>query len=54
VVLLYILLTRAEKSHPVGRTERVPENRVLRRTFGLKGEEETGDWRKLNNEELHV
>jgi PAS domain-containing protein len=27
-------------------------NRVLRRIFGLKREEVTGDWRKLYNEEL--
>jgi hypothetical protein len=29
------------------------ENRVLRRIFGLKRDEVTGDWRKLQNEELH-
>jgi hypothetical protein len=29
------------------------ENRVLRRIFGLKRDELTGDWRKLHNEELH-
>jgi hypothetical protein len=29
------------------------ENRVLRRIFGLKRHEVTGDWRKLHNEELH-
>jgi hypothetical protein len=29
------------------------ENRVLRRIFGPKGDEVTGDWRKLRNEELH-
>jgi hypothetical protein len=29
------------------------ENRVLRRIFGLKRDEMTGDWRKLHNEELH-
>jgi hypothetical protein len=28
-------------------------NRVLRRTFGPKRHEVTGDWRKLHNEELH-
>jgi hypothetical protein len=28
------------------------ENRVLRRTFGLKRDEVTGEWRKLHNEEL--
>jgi hypothetical protein len=31
---------------------RVFENRVLR-IFGPKKDEVTGDWRKLNNEELH-
>jgi len=31
---------------------RVFENRVLRRVFGPKGEEVTGEWRKLYNEEL--
>jgi hypothetical protein len=29
------------------------ENRVLRRLFGPKRDEVTGDWRKLHNEELH-
>jgi hypothetical protein len=29
------------------------ENRVLRRIFGPKGEEVTGDWRRLHIEELH-
>jgi hypothetical protein len=29
------------------------ENRVLRRIFGPKRGEVTGDWRKLLNEELH-
>jgi hypothetical protein len=28
------------------------ENRVLRRIFGLKRYEVTGEWRKLHNEEL--
>jgi hypothetical protein len=28
-------------------------NRVLRRIFGPKKDEVTGDWRKLHNEELH-
>jgi len=31
---------------------RVFENRVLRRVFGPKGDEATGEWRKLHNEEL--
>jgi hypothetical protein len=33
---------------------RVFENRVLRRTFGPKRDEVTGEWRKLHNEELHI
>jgi hypothetical protein len=32
---------------------RVFENRVLRGLFGPKRDEVTGDWRKLQNEELH-
>jgi len=31
---------------------RVLENRVLRRVFGVKMDEVTGEWRKLHNEEL--
>jgi len=29
------------------------ENRVLRRIFGTKRDEVTGEWRKLHNEELN-
>jgi hypothetical protein len=29
-------------------------NRVLRRIFGPKTDEVTGEWRKLHNEELHI
>jgi len=32
---------------------RIFENRVLRRIFGPKRDEVTGDWRKLHNEELN-
>ena len=32
---------------------RVFENRVLRRLFGPKREEVTGEWRKLHTEELN-
>jgi len=32
---------------------RVFENRVLRRIFGPKRNEVTGEWRKLHNEELN-
>jgi hypothetical protein len=30
------------------------ENRVLRRIFGPKRDEVTGEWRKLHKEELHI
>jgi hypothetical protein len=30
------------------------ENRVLRRLFGPKRDELTGEWRKLHTEELHI
>jgi hypothetical protein len=36
-----------------GRRLRVFENRVLRRIFGPKRDEVTGEWRKLHNEELN-
>ena len=32
---------------------RVLENRCLRRIFGTKRDEVTGEWRKLHNEELN-
>ena len=32
---------------------RVFENRVLKKLFGPKRDEETGEWRKLHNEELN-
>ena len=32
---------------------RVFENRLLRRIFGSKRDEVTGEWRKLHNEELN-
>jgi hypothetical protein len=33
---------------------RVFENRVLRRIYGPKRDEVTGEWRKMYNEELHI
>jgi hypothetical protein len=33
---------------------RVFKNRVLRRVFGPKRDEVTGEWRKLYNEELNI
>jgi hypothetical protein len=41
-------LTRREESRL-----RVFENMVLRRVFGPKRDEETGEWRELHNEELN-
>ena len=41
-------LTLGEK-----RTLRVLENRLLRRIFGPKRYEVTGEWRKLHNEDLN-
>jgi hypothetical protein len=35
------------------RRPEVFENRVLRRVFGTKRDEVTGEWRKLHNEELN-
>jgi hypothetical protein len=32
---------------------RLFENRVLRKTFGPKSDEVTGEWRKLHNEEIN-
>jgi hypothetical protein len=32
---------------------RVLENRVLRKVFGLRRDEVTGEWRKLHNEEMN-
>jgi len=49
-VVLYVFaawsLTLGEE-----RRLRMSENRVLRRIFGPKRDEETGEWRKLHNEE---
>jgi hypothetical protein len=35
-----------------GRKLRVFESKVLRRMFGLKKDEVTGEWRKLHSKEL--
>jgi hypothetical protein len=43
------LVSDIKKEHRL----RVFENRVLRRIFEPKKDEVTGDWRKLQNEELH-
>jgi hypothetical protein len=40
-------------SHIKGRTRaKAFENRELRKIFGIRREEVTGDWRKLHNVEL--
>ena len=36
------------------RTLRVFENMVLKRIFGPKKNEKTGEWKRLHNEELYV
>jgi len=46
--LIFTTLTLREE-----RRLRVFENRVLRRIFGPKRDEVTGEWRKLHNEELN-
>jgi hypothetical protein len=40
-------------AHTEERRLRVFENRVLWRIFGFKGDEVTGEWRKLHNKELN-
>jgi hypothetical protein len=47
--LVPILIFRLREEHRL----RVFENRVLRRIFGPKRDEATGDWRRLHNEELN-
>jgi hypothetical protein len=55
-IILPVVLYGCETSSPTLRAEhrlKVFENRVLRRIFGPKRDEVTGEWRKLHNEELH-
>jgi hypothetical protein len=33
---------------------RVFEEKMLRRVFGPKSKEVTGDWRRLHNEDVHI
>jgi hypothetical protein len=51
-VVLYVSVTWSLTLRDERRL-RVFENRVLRRIFGPKRDEVTGQWRKLHNEELH-
>jgi hypothetical protein len=53
--ILPVALYGCETWSPTLREEqrlRVLKNKVLRRTFGPKRDEVTGEWRKLHNEEL--
>jgi hypothetical protein len=55
-IILPVVLYRSETWSLALREEhklRMFENRVLRRIFGLKRDEVTGEWRKTHNEELH-
>ena len=55
IIILPVLLYGYETWSLTMREERrlrVFENRVLRRVFGPKRDEVTGEWRKLHNEEL--
>jgi hypothetical protein len=55
-IILPIVLYGCETWSYVLREEhrlRVFENRVLRGVFGRKGDEVTGEWRRLHNEELN-
>jgi hypothetical protein len=56
-IILPVVLCGCETWSLTPREERrlrVFENRVLRRIFGPKRDEVTGEWRKLHNEELHT
>jgi hypothetical protein len=56
IIILPVVLYGCETWSLILREERslrVFENRVLRRIFGPKRDEVTGEWRKLHNEELH-
>jgi hypothetical protein len=55
-IILPVVLYRCDTWSLTLREERrlrVFENRVLRRAFGPKRDEVTGEWRKLHNEELN-
>jgi hypothetical protein len=54
-IILHVVLYRCETWSLTLREElrlRVFENKVLRRMFGPKRDEVTGEWRKLQNKEL--
>jgi len=55
-IILHVVLSGCETWSLTMREEsrlRVFENRMLRRIFGRKKDEVTGEWRKLHNEELN-
>jgi hypothetical protein len=55
-IILYVVLCGCGTWSLTLREERrlrVFEYKVLRRIFGLKRDEVTGEWRKLHNEELN-
>jgi len=55
-LFLYVVLYGCETWSLTLREERrlrVTKNRALRRIFGPKRDDVTGDWRKLHNEELN-
>jgi hypothetical protein len=55
-IILPVILHGCETWSLILREEcrlRVFENRVLRRIFGLKRDEVTGEWKRLHNEELY-
>ena len=56
-IILLVVLYGCETWSLILREERrlrVFENRVLRRVFGPKRDEVTGEWRRLHNEELYA
>jgi len=54
VIILKLLGQKVVAAHLDGGTQAgVFENGVLRRIFGPKWDEVTGEWRKLHNEELN-
>jgi hypothetical protein len=57
IIILQVVLYGCETWSLTLREEhtlRVFENRVLRRIFGPKMDEVTGEWSKLHSEELHT
>jgi hypothetical protein len=57
IIILSVVLYECETWSHTLREERrlsVFENRVLRRIFGPKRDEVTGEWRRLHNKELYA